>query len=58
MSADTSPAAMPGEIERLEDELALLEAAAPLSARETAHYLDVERRLILLQAAAIRVQGE
>lgn len=34
-------------------ELARLEAAAPLSARETARYLDIEHRLSTLDAASI-----
>jgi hypothetical protein len=42
------------EIARLRADIARLEAAAPLSARETAVYLDLERRLMALEAAAIR----
>ena len=53
-----APAEMPGEREALHDELARLEAAAPLSARETVRYLQVERRLLALDAAAIRAEGE
>lgn len=42
----TSPAAL--EALALRVELQRLEAAAPLSARETARYLEIERRLGLL----------
>lgn len=45
------------EIEILQAELDRLEAAAPLSARETARYLEVEGRLLELEAA-IRALAE
>lgn len=44
----TSPAAL--EALALRVELQRLEAAAPLSARETARYLEIERRIDLLDA--------
>ena len=40
------------EMATLRDSIARLEAAAPLTARETAIYLDLERRLMALEAAA------
>jgi len=46
------------EARSLEEERHRLEAAAPLSARETARYLEIERKLALLNAAAIRAEGE
>ena len=39
------------EIEQLLAELDRLEAAAPLSARETARYLELEARLLELESA-------
>lgn len=45
------------EIARLRAYIAQLEAAAPLSARETALYLAAERRLMELEAATIRSNG-
>lgn len=44
------------EARALEDERGRLEAAAPLSARETARYLEIEQKLAGLNAAAIRAQ--
>lgn len=41
-------------IERLRSQIAKIEAAAPLSARETAEYLRLEQKLAVLEAAAIR----
>lgn len=46
------------EARSLEDERSRLEAAAPLSARETARYLEIDQKLAGLNAAAIRAQGE
>lgn len=45
------------EIAALRAELDRLEAAAPLSARETARYLEVEARLLELEAVAL-AEGE
>ena len=41
------------ETEALRDELARLEAAAPLRVRETARYLEIERRMLALEAEAL-----
>ncbi|MDO9364656.1 MAG: hypothetical protein Q7T60_17140 [Sphingopyxis sp.] len=44
------------EIEILQAELDRLEAAAPLSARETARYLELERRLLALEGALATIK--
>lgn len=56
-SENTTPAEMPG-VEELRAELDRLEAAAPLSVRELAYYLEAERKMLALEAAAIRAEGE